>query len=446
MAKKKTKRRTINPPTINPPTINPPTINPQTINLQTIKSHQPEGIAFQIVIFVAAFVILFSRRPDALLNPQFYAEEGALFYPAAYQYGLHSLLLPYGGYLHTLIRLVALASQLGPLLRAPLLMNLFAIAVQILPVNVFLSSRFSQIPFPTRLLGSFLYLAVPNSWEIHANLTNVQWHLVLLACLLLLARPERHTGWRIFDVTVLVLTSCSSPIAILLVPVAAVLWWKRRQGWAALSLGLLVPGALLEGLLALLSHTRQLAPNGATFDRLIRILGGQVFFSGLFGMTAQSWFVPRGLFLIGAIATVVGVAVLGYALRYAPIELKVFIVFSFAALVLGLARPLAGPPNLPQWEYLCVPGRGNRYYFLPMLGFLASLLWLATRTASPPKLRYCAIGLLLLLPIGIFQDWHYPPFTDFDFPRYAAQFEQAAPGTRITIPINPGMTMEITKR
>jgi len=403
-------------------------------------------IAFQVMVFLAAFAIIASRRPDAVLNAQFYAEDGMAWYPDAYRFGLHSYLMPVAGYVHALIRSVALLSLLFPFSLAPLVMNFSAIVVQILPVNVFLLSRFSQIPLNTRLLGSLLYVVVPNSWEIDANLTNVQWHLVLVACLLLLALPERRRAWQIFDAAVLVLTSFSSPIAILLVPVAAALWWKRRQGWSALSFALLIPGALVEGLIALFSHTRQLAPNGATFERLIRILGGQVFFSGLFGMTAQDWFTPHGLFLIDAISTVVGLAVVLYALRYAPIELKVFLVFSLAAFALGLARPLAGPPNLPQWEYLCVPGRGNRYYFLPMLGFLASLLWMAARAASPMKLRYCAIGLLLLLPIGIFQDWHYPAFEDLDFPRYAAQFEQASPGTKIKIPINPGMTMEITKR
>ncbi len=187
------------------------------------------SIAFHAVIFAVAFVVVCSRRPDAVLHAQFYAEDGAVFYRDAYQYGLHSLLLTYSGYFHTLLRLVALLAQLFPFSWAPLIMNLSGITFQVLPVNVFLSSRFSQVVLPLRLLAGFTYLALPNSFEIDANLTNVQWHLALLACIVLLAQPANCRRWKAFDVAVLGLISLSSPMGILLVPVAAALWWKRRN-------------------------------------------------------------------------------------------------------------------------------------------------------------------------------------------------------------------------
>jgi hypothetical protein len=173
------------------------------------------------IVFSVAFLIVFSRRPDAILNAQFYAEDGWAFYPDAYYHGLHTLFMPYSGYLQTLYRTVALITLLFPLYLAPLVMNLSAIVVQILPVNFFLSSRFSNIPLKTRLLGSLLYLAIPNAAEIHANITNAQCHLGLLACLVLLARPASGWGWRIFDGVVLVLTSISCPLGIVLVPLAS---------------------------------------------------------------------------------------------------------------------------------------------------------------------------------------------------------------------------------
>ncbi len=406
------------------------------------------GIAFQGAVFLVAFAIIFSRRPDALLNAQFYAEDGKVWYSQAYQLGLRSLLMPEAGYVHTFTRIVVFVALLFPFSLAPLVMNLGAIVVQILPANVFLSSRFPNIAFPTRLLASFLYLAVPNSWEINANITNVQWHLALLACLVLLARPGSGRGWQIFDGTVLVLTALSSPIGILLVPLAAVLWWKRRQGWSARTLALLIPAALVQALIALLSRSRQVAPNGATFARLISILGRQLFLSALLGMEAQFWF-ARGnsLFFIEVISTVLGLALVLYALVYGPIDLKLLILFAFAVLALGLARPLAAPlGTVPQWVALCVPGRGNRYYFLPMLASLASLFWIAGHDRAPRILRYFVIGLLVLLPIGICQDWVYTPFEDFHFRRYSAQFEEAPAGTKVAIPIPPGWSMELTKR
>lgn len=421
-------------------------------------------IGLHAAVFAVAFAIVCSRRPDAVFNAQFFAEDGAVFYRDAYQYGLHSLLLTYSGYFHTLLRLVALFAQLFPFSWAPLIMNFIGITVQVLPVNALLSSRFSQIAFPLRLLAGFTYLALPNTFEIDANVTDVQWHLALLACVLLLALPARNRGWKVFDAIVLVLTSLSSPMGILLVPVAAVLWWKRRNTWSATTLGLLSPGAVLQVLTVLLHWQGRQTPhidlagavvfnwgsNGVTFSRFAAILGRQVFFSSLLGLNTQNWLLQlEGLHTLEAIATFVGLAFLLYGLFSGPIELKLFTLFALAVLTLGLVNPLAGPPDRPQWHWLCTPGCGNRYYFLPMLAFLASLLWVASRAAyaSPLRsLRGFAVVLLLLLPIGIYQDWRYPAFRNFNFQTYADQFEHAPSGTKVIIPINPGWLMELTKQ
>src|SRR6266481_9192919 len=148
------------------------------------------GFTAHAAYFAVSFLILFSRRPDAILNPQFYAEDGTYWYADAYHFGLRCLFMPEAGYLHTVPRLVALFTLLFPLAVAPLIMNICALFVQILPVSLFLSARVRSIPLPIRLLGSFLYLALPNSAEIHANTTNIQWHLALVVLLVLLAPDE----------------------------------------------------------------------------------------------------------------------------------------------------------------------------------------------------------------------------------------------------------------
>jgi hypothetical protein len=93
-----------------------------------------------------------------------------------------------------------------------------------------------------------------------------------------------------------------------------------------------------------------------------------------------------------------------------------------------------------------VPGCGNRYYFLLMLAFLATLIWVASRRAAPRVLRSFALTLLLLLPVGIYRDWRYPPFVDFRFDEFTKAFERVPSGSRFIIPINPGWLMELTKR
>jgi len=409
------------------------------------------GFTAQATYFAVSFLILFSHRPDAILNAQFYAEDGTYWYADAYRFGLHCLFMPEAGYLHTLPRLVALFTLLFPLSIAPLVMNLCAMVVQILPVNVFLSDRFSAIPFCTRVLGSFLYLALPNSQsEIHANTTNIQWHLALVAVLIVLSQAESASAWRFFDYAVLLLVILDGPLSIALIPVTAFLYWKRREGRVARWLAILVSGAVVQAFFILFSNSRRPAANGASVLRLISILGRQVFMGSLLGTRTLIQLVlhVRSLFIFEAIATLIGLAVVIYALRFAPLELKLFLWFCIGLFAMCLARPIATTDGSQlQWEVLRTAGNGLRYYFFPGIAFLTSLVWIALGEQPVPiAFRYAALLILLIMPIGIVRDWSYTPFDDFNFQHYVEEFDRAAPGTTVIIPINPDWQMQLTKK
>jgi hypothetical protein len=411
------------------------------------------GPIFHLLIALAGFLIIFSRRPDAILNAQFWAEDGQRWYADAYQFGLRCLLIPdeLGGYFHSVSRLSALLSLMVPFSLAPLVMNLSAIAIQILPASVFLSSRFSNISLPKRLAIAFVYFALPNTYEVNANATTIQWHLGLLACMVLLAPSTRSWKWHVFDVIVLVLISLDSPVGVVLLPLAGAVWWMRRSRGSAISLALLLPGAVIQGLTVLLSRSRPVAPNGANLHFLIRILGGQIFLSPLLGnmtLLHMTWrHFPNYVFAREMIAFVIGLAILLYALRYAPAELKLFILFGFAVLSLSLAHPIPGTSPQPMWEIMSFPGHGNRYYFLPSVAFMAALVWIASSAPKTP--RWIAWLLLMMLPLGIVRDWRYPDFADLHFREYASKFEASPSGTKMTIPLNPvnaaHWTMELVK-
>src|SRR5436190_23821070 len=62
-------------------------------------------------------MILFARRPDLIRLPQFWAEDGAVFFLQSRTLGADALIEPSAGYLHTVQRLVAwLASWTDPVL------------------------------------------------------------------------------------------------------------------------------------------------------------------------------------------------------------------------------------------------------------------------------------------------------------------------------------------
>lgn len=406
-------------------------------------------LALHAAIFLVAFALLVFRRPDAIFNAQFYSEDGIYWYADAYQSGWRCLLLPLGGYLNSVSRVIGMFSLLFPFALAPLFMNLCAIVAGILPIHIFLSSRFKSIPFNTRLLCSLLYLAIPNSFELHATTTNIQWHLALAGILVLLGRQGSGRAWRIFDFLVLTLLVLDGPLGIVLIPVVLFLRWFRKDSRYNLALAALIPGAVLQLLVLFIAASRRPAPNGATLARLINILGGQIFLSSLVGLRTFIQFFGhvRSLPIIDFFAMLVGLAILFYALCRAPMELRLFILFATAVLVLGLIHPLATTDgDHVQWEQLQIPGCGNRYYFFPMLAFLASLIWMSVDRSVPSKVpRYAALVLLIFLPIGIFRDWRYRPFVDLHFKEIAADFQRASRGTQFVIPLNPGVEMKLTK-
>jgi phosphatidylserine synthase len=314
------------------------------------------------------------------------------------------------------------------------------------PRILFLSDRFSQFPLVWRLLWAFLYVALPDSFEIDANITTIQWHLALTACLVLFALPAKSWAWRAFDIATLVLISVDGPMGILLVPGAATLWWIRRTDWArALCLSLFA-GAIVQTLTVMTSLPERLgAPNGANLTRFVHILARQVFLSGLLGIRSAAIFLKLP-FAGEVLVTIVGLSALIYAVWRGPAELKLFILFVTTAFAAALAHPLATRIGF-QWEDLGHPGWGNRYFFFPVLAFLAALFWISSHSRAPSRgLRKLAVIALLLLPVGVLSDWRYPRFADLHFQTYARAFEKSPPGTHMTIPINPvGWYVELSK-
>jgi hypothetical protein len=414
---------------------------------QARRLNQADGLGWQaqcFVFFYAAAAIAI-RAPDVLVHPQFYAE-GGTWYEEAYNWGwAHTLLLPAGGYyLGVFPRLVAAMSLLGPLRLAPLLMNFCGIALQALPVSILMSSRCSRWgPLSVRLLMSAVYLALPNAGEIHVVLANAQWHLCLAACLLALANPPARGRWKVFDTVMLLLCGLTGPFCLLLLPVAVIFWWKRRQSWSGIVCGLLAVTSAMEALTLLRGGWQQRihTPLGASPLLFAKILAGQVYLGVLIG---QNEFASRANFAAVAVVCLIGTGVLCWGLLKGGWELRLFIVFSAMLLAAAMKSPLAAGRQR-QWEFLAT-STGGRYWFFPMLAVSWSLIWGATRSACKPCQILGAFFLAAMI-WGEMRDWKYPPFPDKHFPRYADKFDAAPPGTPVTIPICPdGCSMRLIKK
>ena len=403
----------------------------------------------RLLFAIAAFLLVFSRRPDALLRAQFWAEDGRVWYADAYNHGIaYSLLTPEAGYFQTFSRLVGIVSQAVPLSYAPLLYNLSAISLQVV-IAAFIASRRLEraIPQkPVRLLIAFVYLALPHAWEVFSNITNSQWHLALLAFLVIAAAPPIGRAWHIFDALAVCLSALTGPFCLILVPVAALKYWHRRESWKLVLLGILAAGAVLQTL-SLLSHTRpSSAPLGADLATFLHITGRHLFASAVLGGRGYIALAKFGWLEISVltVANILGIAGAIYCFVRGPIELRMLILFSLLIVTGALVSP-AVSPDRPQWLVMATDNTALRYWFIPNFCLFVSLIYLAAR--GPHGAVRAAAGLLLAVSLtGIAADWRIPPYKDLDFQIFAAAFKNAPAGEPFEIPINPDWKMTLIKK
>jgi hypothetical protein len=394
---------------------------------------------------------LYSRRPDALGYPQFFAEDGHVWYAQAYNWGwFRALTRPDGGYFQTLPRLVAAVSLLFPVASAPLIFNISGLAAESAPAVFLLSPRFRNLgTLRLRCLLAGLYIAMPNMAGVHATIEYSQWHLAVLAFLVLVGEPSESRVGRLFDVAVLALCALTGPFCIFLVATMLALrrfLWNR---WHYVRLSLLGGGATLQITSLLFSAGRQRSHPaiGASFAGYCRIIAGQIVDPVLEGENRlQHWaHSPRGVLAAAAILTALATAAGLYALWKGSFALRSLVLF--AALVLGSSLVFSvAPENATLWGQLAVPGAGARYWMIPELTLIIVVVWM-TGSQRPRALRLLAATLTCVMIVGIVKHWRYSALQDFDYPEQIGLFQQAQPGTAVRILTPPaGWEMTLVKK
>ncbi len=404
----------------------------------------------QGLLFLLACAVIVSRRPDAIFHAQFWAEDGHVWFADAYNFGgWIALFRTQDGYFQVLPRLAASLALLAPLRLAPLVLDLVAIAVQALPVNLLLSLRSSawgSLRYRALLAG--IYLALPNSREMAAIITSSQWLLTLCAFLLLVAYPPRGAAGRLFNISILLLCGLTGPFCVFLASVAIFLAWKRRENWLWIEAGILAACCLIQacGLLIVDPSGRShYAAAGASPALFMRLLAAQVYLATLLGSNELAHH-PNHLLFIFLLCTAIGGTVLVVlCFINSSSEMRLFLAVSALLFAVSLSSPNTGSPNgVTGWELL-TSGGGIRYWFFPTLAFAWSLLWCFHSRIR--LLRIVSAPLILLMCFGIIRDWRHPAFEDMHFAEYAQRFEAAPAGSVVTIPENPrGWSLQLVKR
>lgn len=368
----------------------------------------------------SALLILFMRRPESFSRPQFFAEDGPIFYMGAHHDPWGSILVPYAGYLHVAGRLVASAcSGLDPrwVPAAYFLASIAAVAALCLS----LFSRRVGLPLPAAMaLGVVL---VPHTGEVFDNLTNLQWIMALgLVVLLAAGDPATAAQWSC-DLAFALVASLSGVFSVLFAPLFGIRAAARRTR-PALAVALLVSAGAAVQAREILAAAAGPQASMVTAPLALSTLGQRVLMSLLIPPGAADAS-PQWLRACFGLAGGALLALL--CLRPGPrpavrAALGAVLVFVAAAAIYRLRGSISS---------LGFVENGDRYFFVPKVAFV----WLlATQLRGAAVPRRLSAALLAATALNTALAFRYDRWTDYNWAYWSARMER---GERVVVPINP---------
>jgi hypothetical protein len=385
------------------------------------------------VILLTAFMWCY-RRPDALTYPQFWAEDGVIFFADAYHHGFSSLWMDHGGYYHLVPRVVALLGlSLIPLVSQPLFYNLFCL----FGIMAIIAYLWFRLPFSPE---KKFFMALSLTWAPVANevmLSLAGFHFILSLCpiILLLGGPPKNGIEWLIDLFVLLICGLTGPFLTLFFPLLLLVAWENKFQPKSYYFSLVIVAGLTifpqAFTLTTPSIKRFSLDQPLTIAQIIQFLYLQAI--GLF--FSPNWFKNSMVRLV--ISMAVAFAYLGGGIYFMKDVLKRrnwsaltpllagLIILSATILLYGSAIIFLNP----------VEG-GPRYFYIPTI----MILWTAILGWPSKYLRLMAV---LFVYFFVLYSIAYTsrPWVDYQWPDYSARI---ATEKELTIPINPpGVLMKI---
>lgn len=390
----------------------------------------PKGIFAQFLGGLAVVGVLGLRKPDALLTPQFWADDVRPFYLDALYVGNEALQRGYAGYFHLFPRGAAWLAGNFSACWGPAIFTGLAVLATLGVALLCFSPRLKLSGKPWLAVA---IAAVPHSGEVFFNVTNVQW-LGCLALVLILIKgdPETVGDW-VVDIGTVLATGLTGPFVVFLAPLFAVRAGLRRSA-AGLVLLLMAAGAAALQIWEYASF--QATPNPAPWD--LKILIAHVFlhlplsFAG-----AASWSAAMSPNL-ALLAGVPWVALAGYCwwTRDRSRLVRRAALLTVAGVLLGAAafRVRFDQMDFADFSY------GDRYFFVPRV----LVLWcLIDVLGEGGYKRAVALTLLVVAIVSTAPKFRLEPSTNLNWHQYCRAIDE---GRAITVPILPDWQVEFPER
>lgn len=377
---------------------------------------------------LAVLGVLLWRKTDAFLNPQFWAEDGTVFFQQVYEGGFETLWTTYAGYHHLIPRIVAWLATFAPFEVVPAIYNGAAFLAMGSVVAMLHSPRL-QLPAPFAF--SLALVLIPHfTGEVFMNLTNVQWPLALL--LLLTVLQDEPGTWRGLgvDALVLIVAGLSTPLVVLTLPVLflRVAWrkrWRENRWWIAeLALASVISTVQM---VAFLQQPTVPAPSaGHQPSSWIELLGWKTFGTLFLGRTLPYEQSP-------SLLLAVGVVVLGWMIwRLSGLSLGRR--FALPGFAFGWATCALAFYKFRAAADLLVPAAAAvRYVYVVWVVICWGLIAVVIADRAWAR-SVGGVLLLIILHSSLTTVFRTPPYQDYAWATHAPALEAEEP---VWIPINP---------
>jgi len=204
---------------------------------------------FVIVALILAFVLIAAlKMPFLLTDGRFWAEEGRVYFAAAWEgRWFDALVAAHSGYLSIVPNAATLlASRFASIETAPIVTALIALLVQTLAPILLAISAIPWLRNPLALAAAFaLVLLAPIATEVWLNTITSQFHLVLCTGIILASEARRGWAGAVQGATI-ALASLNGPGVAFLTPVFALRAVLDRSGPRAGQAMLISAGTLVQ--------------------------------------------------------------------------------------------------------------------------------------------------------------------------------------------------------
>ncbi|HXG22056.1 MAG TPA: hypothetical protein VNN62_23625 [Methylomirabilota bacterium] len=333
-------------------------------------------LLFLVTVWLGLLIL---RRPDQVLHPYVWDEDGTWNIPGYLKWGVWSIFQPVQGYLIIPTKLITYVSLRLSGMYYPEISTALTIIVTIFCIAAI---AFSPTLLRNRSLCSMAVLVIPHGAEAYTIPLYIFWFTTLPALLALLWKPNAVRGaqytWRLFFI---VIGGLSSPLIIALTPLFFLRSALRKEGKEYVAAALALSLSLVQ-LFVILKTDHVRAATGLTSDNVPLLF--KKFFGFYFFYPIRSFgdiTLPSGVILL----------IIGYYVIRESRQNKLRCILLLGAYCVSIATILARIDVRILDPFLA----GPRYFFYPYI----ILSWILLTLIGEQWNKRVVLVLILALPL-----------------------------------------------